>query len=230
MHRTLNKLPLPDLYELLKEQFGAQHWWPGQSQDEIVIGAILTQSVAWRNVELALANLKNAGIVTLKDIYHTPAEIIAPLIKPTLYYNQKARKLKNFARFFVEAAQGDYQYLFSLPLEQLRARMLQINGLGQETVDSILLYAGKLPVFVCDAYTNRLLVRLGYADKDRDYAFWQSLISSSLPRDTELYNDFHAQIVMLCKHICKPKPLCDLCPLRFVCPVGIKAVNSGSRC
>lgn len=213
-------ITLIELYELLKSHFGPQNWWPGETQDEIVIGAILTQSVAWKNVEKAIVNLKSAGITTMQDVYHYPVDKLALLIRPSLYYNQKAIKLKNFAAFFVQGFQADYNYLFSQPLTELRSKLLQIKGLGQETVDSILLYAGGLPIFVCDAYTNRLMLRLGYATEPKVYDYWQRFFMDNLPCEVPLYNDFHAQIVVLCKDICKPVPRCGNCPLEQLCPAN----------
>ncbi len=211
-------LSLIELYNKLLATAGPQDWWPGDTQDEIIIGAILTQSVAWTNVEKALANLKQAGINTLEDIHMATLDDLAHLIRPTLYYNQKARKLKNFAAFFVEQYQADFHRLFSQNLPKLRAQLLSIKGLGPETVDSILLYAGNVPVFVCDAYTNRLMQRLGFAREPRGYEYWQSLFMAELPCDPALYNDFHAQIVVHCKDICKSVPRCDQCGLQDICP------------
>jgi len=229
MKNSPDQLTLQELYQTLKNRFGHQNWWPGETQDEIVIGAILTQSVAWRNVELALQNLKQAGITRVEQLYHIPPENIAPLIKPTLYYNQKALKLYNFARVFMEEYAADYGVMFSQAFSLLRSRLLAIKGLGSETVDSILLYAGNLPVFVCDAYTNRLFVRLGYSEVSRSYDYWQAYISSRIPCKTELYNDFHAQIVVLCKDFCKTKPLCVSCPLQEYCHQVTLLLTSSSK-
>ncbi len=229
MTNSPNQPSLSELYQKLQHRFGYQNWWPGETPDEIVIGAILTQSVAWRNVELAQQNLKKAGITRIEQLYHIPAETIAPLIKPTLYYNQKALKLHSFARVFVEEYAANYEVMFSQPLVLLRTRLLAIKGLGPETVDSILLYAGNLPVFVCDAYTNRLLVRLGYSEVTRSYDYWQAFISSRIPCKIEIYNDFHAQIVVLCKYFCKTKPLCFSCPLNDCCPQATLLLTSSSK-
>lgn len=219
-------LKLIELYNKLLASAGHQNWWPGETQDEIVIGAILTQSVAWKNVEKALANLQEAGVHTLLDIHHCSVEKLAPLIRPTLYYNQKAIKLKRFAAYFVERYQADFKQLFGQNLAELRAQLLSIKGLGPETVDSILLYAGNLPVFVCDAYTNRLMQRLGYASEAQSYDFWQSMFMENLPCDPALYNDFHAQIVIQCKDICRPEPSCASCCLQDCCPSAMQLPKS----
>jgi endonuclease III related protein len=202
---------------MLFSRFGDRHWWPGQTLDEVIIGAILAQNVAWSNVETAIGRLRERGILSLKGVLDTPAEELAPLIRSTRYYNQKAAKLQAFARFFEDEFDLDHGRMFSQGVSGLRERMLAIKGLGPETVDSILLYAGDLPVFVIDSYTRRLLGRLGFKPAKDSYAGWQSFMTSRLPRDVQLYKDYHAQIVCLCKDICKPVPRCDKCPLGEIC-------------
>lgn len=211
-------LELMDIYRLLLERFGNRKWWPGETLDEIIIGAILTQSVAWTNVETALRMLSEKGIRSLEDVLATPEAELAPLIRSTLYYNQKTQKLKNFARFFQAEYGSKYPKMFATELPILRQKMLAIKGLGPETVDSILLYAGGLPVFVVDSYTDRLLVRLGFSAGPKSYAQWQEFICSRIPENIELYQDFHAQIDCLCKALCKPVPRCGSCPLSGYCP------------
>jgi len=215
-------ISLPQVYSILRNHQGPQHWWPGETPDEIIIGAILTQNVSWKNVVKALNNLHSAGIYTLKDLYALPVEAIAPLIRPTLYYNQKAMKLKTFTNFLRERYQFNLSKMFSEELQTLRSEMLKLKGLGPETVDSILLYAGSKPVFVIDAYTIRLLTRLGFTDKEMIYSQWQKFITERIPANVELYNDFHAQIVNLCKNICRNKPLCKSCPLISYCAYYLK--------
>lgn len=211
-------LPLLELYQVLLSHNGCQNWWPAQTRDEVIIGAILTQSVAWGNVEKALVALAGQGILTLRDIHLADLQLLATLVRPTLYYNQKALRLKEFARFLGDTCGFDLDILFSEELSSLRARMLSIKGLGPETVDSILLYAGGLPVFVVDAYTKRLLSRLGYPIEKLDYHQLQDYICARIPAEVPLYNDFHAQIVLHCKDFCKKAPLCPDCPLKAVCP------------
>jgi len=213
-------LLLPETYQFLLNRNGCQKWWPGQTRDEIIIGAILTQSVAWGNVAKALAALAESGITSLGDVHATPVEILAPLLRPSLYYNQKALRLKGFADFLAETCGFDLDRLFTEDLSDLRARLLALKGLGPETVDSILLYAGGLPVFVVDAYTKRLLSRLGHAVERLDYHQLQDYICARIPQEVTLYNDFHAQIVRQCKDFCKKTSLCSGCPLRAVCPSG----------
>jgi len=213
----------PDLrliYQMLRQHYGHRHWWPGETRDEVVIGAILTQGVSWRNVEQAIANLHHENVYTLRDIHTAVPDALAPLLRPTLYYNQKALRLKTFAAFVESEHGGSLSSMFAQEPQRLRARLLEIKGLGPETVDSILLYAGEQPFFVVDAYTDRLLTRLGYCVQPRNYDAWQRLITTRLPVDVELYKDLHAQIVHHCKVHCQRKPLCPSCPLSRLCPGG----------
>jgi len=209
------------VYDLLLDRNGNQNWWPARTRDEVIIGAILTQSVAWGNVEKALAALAGEGILSLKDIHFTAPEILAPLLRPSLYYNQKAMRLKAFAAFAEQACGFNLDRLFAQGLPVLRAKLLAIKGLGPETVDSILLYAGGFPVFVVDAYAKRLLLRLGHPVAALDYHQLQTYISNRVPKDLALYKDFHAQIVRHCKGFCKKAPLCSGCPLSAVCPSSL---------
>ncbi|MFO8144419.1 MAG: hypothetical protein R6T89_01625 [Candidatus Syntrophosphaera sp.] len=211
------EISLVRIYDMLFSRFGDRDWWPGQTRDEVIIGAILAQNVAWSNVETAIGKLRERGILNLKGVLEAPAEELAPLIRSTRYYNQKAAKLKAFARFFQNEFDLDHGRMFSRNLRELRERMLAIKGLGPETVDSILLYAGDLPVFVIDSYTRRLLGRLGLQPEKDSYAGWQDHITSRLPGNVRIFKDFHAQIVCLCKDICKPVPRCDKCPLGEIC-------------
>ena len=209
---------LTRLYEILNFRFGHQHWWPGETKDEIIIGAILTQSVSWQNVEKAIENLKREKLCSLKAIHNAEMEQIIPLIKSTLYYNQKAKKLKNFCNFLFGEFDGKLAEMFTTDLPEIRNRLLQINGIGAETADSILLYAGELPVFVIDAYTRRIFSRLGSTGADWSYQQMQDFFSQNLPHEVDLFQDYHAQIVKLGKDFCrKRQPLCEECPLHQIC-------------
>ena len=205
------------IYELLLKTFGPQNWWPGDTADEIIIGAILTQNVNWKNVVTAIENLKQYNLCTIEQIHHANIEEIAPLIRSTLYYNQKAKKLKNFAEFLFIRYNGDPDRMFRAEIAELRIQLLQIKGIGEETADSILLYAGGKPVFVIDTYTKRIFNRLGITKPDWNYSQYQHFFMANLPQDVSLFNDYHAQIVHLGKHFCKRKPLCDECPLNNFC-------------
>ena len=216
-------VPLADIYDRLHTAYGPQHWWPGDSAFEIIAGAILTQSAAWANVERALANLKAAGALSPEGIAEISVRELAELIRPSGYYNAKARKLKAFVRIVDECAGGDLERLLALPTAELRALLLATYGIGPETADSILLYAAGRPVFVIDAYTRRTFSRLGLAPEMDSYDGWRSLFSESLPPDAETFNEYHALIVRHGKQVCRKRPLCHACPLSAICPTGVAA-------
>jgi len=206
-----------EIYKILLNHFGHQNWWPAETRDEIIIGSILTQSVSWQNVDKALNNLQQNNLLSIEALHNTTAEEIAPLIIPTLYHNVKAKKLKNFSDFLYEKYEGNLDKLFSVSLPKLRKEVLSISGIGEETADCILLYVGQKPSFVIDAYTKRIFHRLGYTDDNISYHQLQKFITDRIPLDLDLYQDFHAQLVMLGKDFCKPKPKCEGCTLEGVC-------------
>ncbi len=212
MDETLNRV-LPDIYHKLFERFGPQHWWPAQEPFEVIVGAILTQSTAWTNVEKAIANLKAAGKLSPGALRRLPEAELAALIHPCGYYNIKARKLKTFVDWFGERYNDNLEKLFSGDIVSVRRELLGVNGIGEETADSILLYAGNKPVFVIDAYTRRIIERLGLAPQNNSYAAYQSLFMSNLLTDVKLFNEFHALLVRLGKEHCRKRPLCDGCCL-----------------
>ena len=199
-----------EIFEKLYERFGPQHWWPAQTEDEVIIGAVLTQNTAWRNVERALANLRNNGLLELKRLSEANIETIKKLIKPAGFFNQKAIYLKNISDFFVE--NGGLKQLSGLDTKTLRQKLLDIKGVGKETADSILLYAFKRPIFVIDAYTKRLIERHKLCNCS-SYDEIQNLFMENLPLDEKLFNEYHALIVKLAKEFCKKKPVCKGCPL-----------------
>lgn len=185
---------------------------------EVIVGAILTQSVAWRNVEIAIANLKEKELLDPVALLTAPDEVIEEAIRPTLYYRQKRRKLQAFCRHLLDKYQGDLTALFRRPLSELRAELLGIWGLGPETVDSILLYAGGLPTFVVDAYTKRIWARLGIHPEGIEYETLRAYFMDHLPPDVQLYNEYHALIVAVGNRYCRAKqPLCVECPLLVRC-------------
>ncbi|NLT95688.1 MAG: endonuclease III domain-containing protein [Clostridia bacterium] len=206
------------IYERLLNHFGHRNWWPGDTKWEIIIGAILTQNVSWKNVEKAILNLKNARCFEPADIYRAPLEEIAELIRPSRYYNMKAKKLKAMAGHIIEKYQGNVDAFLKREkgLENLRKEVLSIWGIGPETADSILLYAGELPTFVVDAYTKRIFSRLGLLSETAGYDEMRSFFMNNLPPDRELFNDYHAQIVALGHNICKNVPRCEICPLKEI--------------
>jgi endonuclease III related protein len=215
---------LAEIYDRLYAAYGPQHWWPGDSPFEIIAGAILTQSAAWSNVERALANLKAAGALSPEGIAALPEDQLAELVRPSGYYNAKARKLNAFVELLDACAGGDLERLLALPAAELRALLLATHGIGPETADSILLYAAGRPVFVIDAYTRRIASRLGAAPQVDSYEGWQRLFGESLPPHAEMYNEYHALIVRHGKEVCRKRPLCGSCPLSATCPTGIAAV------
>ena len=216
------KYLLEDIYAHLLRSFGPKHWWPAETRDEVIIGAILTQSVAWKNVKIAINNLKYHNLLTLEAVYKADISEIAPLIKPTRFYNQKAKKLKAFTEFLFSRYGGSLDAMFSKELEELRKELLTVNGLGEETVDSILLYAGGKCIFVIDAYTKRIFSRLGLTDEKWSYREYQRFFMERLDKDVELYNDFHAQIVHLGHVYCKKNESeCVKCPLSSICKYNV---------
>lgn len=205
------------LYGALLAYFGHRNWWPGETPFEVVIGAILTQNTSWANVEKAIWNLKREEIFTPEAILSLPDEKLAVLIRPSGYYNQKARRLKTITRWFIERESHHPDKADDISTDALREQLLALNGVGDETADSILLYACGRTVFVVDAYTRRIMSRLGYCAADVKYSELQRLFCDNLPSDRLLYNDFHAQFVALGKDHCRPKPHCDACPVRDFC-------------
>jgi endonuclease III related protein len=200
-------------YERLRERFGHRNWWPGETPFEVCVGAILTQNTSWKNVAKAIANLKAADCLDPLAIHGMEAAGLAELIRPAGYYNVKAARLRNFINHLVERHGGSLDGLFAASAPQLREELLTINGVGKETADSMILYAAQKPIFVVDTYTKRVLHRHGFIDERADYDTMQEFFHAHLPRETLLYNDFHAQIVAVGHHYCKKRPLCDQCPL-----------------
>lgn len=214
MRKRLKEV-LEEIYQRLYSFFGPQNWWPAESSLEVCVGAILTQNASWKNVEKAIYNLKEKGLLDPKRLYQIPREELAQLIRSCGFYNVKARRLKEFVKFLVERYQGDLEKLLSQPLERAREELLSIKGLGKETVDSILLYAGNHPIFVVDAYTYRILNRHYLIPEETTYEEMQALFMENLPQDPKLFNEYHALLVACGKTFCKSKnPLCESCPLR----------------
>ncbi|MBA7556326.1 Endonuclease III [subsurface metagenome] len=204
---------LTEIYQLLFDRFGPQHWWPGETRFEIITGAILTQNTSWANVEKAITNLKSADCLTPEKLHHLESVQLAELIRSAGYYNIKARRLKNFINWLFDNYQGELTNLESIDTDQLRAELSEIKGVGRETADSILLYAFDRPIFVVDAYTARIVFRHGLIEPDADYEQLRELFESSLPADTQLFNEYHALLVRAGKEFCRPKARCPHCPL-----------------
>ena len=202
------------LYNSLYRKFGPRYWWPGNTRLEIIIGAILTQNTAWTNVEKAIRNLKKERVFAFKTLSAIPEKTLAELIKPSGYYNIKAGRIKNFLKFLNTRYNGSLGRMFGTDLYRLREELLSVKGIGQETADSILLYAGNKPIFVADAYTKRIFSRHGFISKNAEYKEIQSLFMDNLRQDAGLFNEYHALIVELGKSMCRSKkPLCSKCPI-----------------
>ncbi len=207
-----------DIYEILYNTFGPQKWWPAETRFEICVGAILTQGVSWNNVEKAISALKENDLLDPLSLKNEPDKNIADLIKPALYYNIKARKLKEFIKYLLDKYNGNFDLMFERPLSLLRREILKVWGIGDETADSILLYAGEYRTFVVDAYTRRIFSRIDIISFDDKYEAIQKLISKNIPQDAQVYNEYHALIVNLGKSICKKKkPKCEICPIGNKC-------------
>jgi len=205
-------------YESMYGYFGPRGWWPGESQFEICVGAILTQSVSWKNVAKAIDNLKSIGLLDIFEMYHRPVEDIEVCIVPTLYYKMKARKLKCFVNHLVEKYNGDFSRMFNKSIAELRKELLGIYGIGPETADSIILYAAEKPIFVVDAYTRRIFSRLGFWNEIVTYEQMQEFFMKHLPPETQFYNEYHAQIVGVGNRFCSnKKPRCAECPISSKC-------------
>ncbi|PKL61846.1 MAG: endonuclease [Methanomicrobiales archaeon HGW-Methanomicrobiales-2] len=204
------------IYNALLAAFGHQHWWPAETPFETMIGAILAQNVAWTNAAQAVRNLDAAGMLDPHLLAGADAGEIARLIVPSRFYNQKAERIREFARVYVAEFQADPAAMAAVEAETLRKRLLALRGLGKETVDSILLYACGKPVFVVDAYTRRIFSRYGLLPEGASYDHMQRLFADNLEEDVALFNDYHAQIVFLGNTICRKSPLCDRCPVRVI--------------
>lgn len=216
------------IYGLMLERLGPQGWWPAQTAFECAVGAILTQNTAWTNVEKAVGNLKAAGALSVKAIDRMPLSRLARLIRPSGYFNQKARRLKIFARFVTEHHGGDIGAFLSGETGRLRQTLLSIEGIGPETADSIALYAAEKPLFVVDAYTKRITTRHGLTDGKATYDEVQGLFAENLPQSAAMFNEYHALIVRTAKEFChKNAPDCANCPLETDLPAGLKNGSVG---
>jgi endonuclease-3 related protein len=207
------KTILLDLYDRLYKAIGPRHWWPGDSPFEVAVGAILTQNTAWRNVEKAISNLKAENLLSPDSLYHIPVQDLAPVIRPAGYYNIKARRLKHFVEFLFQESAGDLSRLMAQDLDTLRSKLLAINGIGPETADSILLYAGNKPTFVVDAFTRRILFRHSLLPEDAPYDEVRDFFMDCLEPDVATFNEYHALLVHVGHTFClRRNPKCSPCP------------------
>ena len=208
-----NSAILKKIYDRLYSTYGPCNWWPGDSPFEVIIGAILTQNTNWTNVEKAIRNLKDANVFTPDKFFKIEITKLAELIKPAGYFNVKAKRIKKFINWLFENYDGDLTQMFAQSLGTLREELLSVNGIGPETADSILLYAGNKPTFVVDTYTYRILSRHDLIPEDSTYDDIKEFLEDNMPEDVKLYNEYHALLVQIGKEFCKPKRKCENCPL-----------------
>ncbi len=205
---------LGEFYEVLNDRLGPLGWWPGETRFEVIVGAILTQSTSWSNVEHAIANLRRERLLSPRTLMRVEMRRLERLVRPSGYFRQKARKLKAFVRFLDREFGLSLDRMFREPTGRLREKLLAVSGIGPETADSILLYAGKHPIFVIDAYTRRILSRHALLDAGAGYQDAQDLFHRQLPREAPLFNQYHALLVETGKRWCRPREArCQECPL-----------------
>lgn len=198
------------------DAFGPRQWWPGETPFEVVIGAILTQNTNWSNVEKAIKNLKTAGKLSPEGIYGLSITELAELIKPSGFFNVKAKRIKAFINWLFSRYEGNLSKMFARDLQTLRSELLSVKGIGPETADSILLYAGNMPTFVVDAYTHRIFSRHELIPEESTYDDMKSFFEENLPKDVQLFNEYHALLVNIGKMFCKPRKVCEPCPLKDI--------------
>ena len=227
--QTINEALL-HIYRRLMAFYGRQHWWPAKEPFEVIVGAILTQSTAWTNVEKAIGNLKAADKLSPRALRRLPHAELAELIYPCGYYNVKARKLQAFVNWLKEHYEDDLEKLFASEISTLREQLLTVYGIGEETADSIILYAANKPIFVIDAYTRRIMKRAGLAPNENSYTEYQTLFMTNLPSDIKLFNEYHALLVHLGKDVCRTTPLCQQCCLNMVRTIHVSRLEAQFPC
>jgi len=212
---TLVRQRVGAAYRELYNTYGPQEWWPGESRFEIMVGAVLTQNASWRNVELVLRDLKSHSLLSPRALLSTRRQTLARILRPAIYYNTKAERLRALCRFIID--HGGIRRLGSCPTQDLRRALLEVSGIGPETADAMLLYAFSRPVFVIDAYTRRLCSRLGWISGGEPYEWMRAGFERALDQDHAVYNEFHALIVHHGKQVCRTRPRCADCCLRRRC-------------
>ncbi|HHT9104296.1 MAG TPA: endonuclease III domain-containing protein [Candidatus Wujingus californicus] len=205
---------LLQIYEKMFNVLGPQRWWPGETPFEVAVGAILTQNTNWSNVEKAIKNLKKAGKLDPAGIHKLNISELAELIRPSGFFNVKAKRVKAFISWLFSVYDGKLSKMFTKDLETIREELLGIKGIGPETADSILLYAGDFPTFVVDAYTHRIFSRHAFIPEESSYDEIKAFFEENLPKDVKLFNEYHALLVNVGKRFCKPKRSCEQCPLK----------------
>jgi endonuclease III related protein len=208
-------------FEAMSGALGPMRWWPAKTPFEVIVGAILTQNTSWGNVERAIANMRSARMLTPSAISAARSSRLARIVRPSGYFRQKAKKLKAFVRFLELEYGGSLKRMFGTPTAELREKLLSVHGIGPETADSVLLYAGNHPVFVVDAYTHRIFGRHGITSGKPDYENVRAMFEAALPPDPQLLNEFHALVVNTGKNWCrKGEPRCGECPLGSLLPAA----------
>ena len=217
-------LSLPEIYQRLLARYGAQGWWPAETPFEVMVGAVLTQATAWTNVEMAIANLRDADALSPRAVREMDAAALEALIRPSGFFRVKARRLRALCEFVGARFADDIEAMAREPADSLRREILAVDGVGEETADDILLYALGFPIFVVDAYARRLFHRLGASAEDARYADLQRMFHAALPRDAALFNEYHALIVRHAIAKCRKRaPLCESCPLADACQYAASA-------
>lgn len=211
---------LSDVYDLLYNAYGPQQWWPADSAFEVMVGAVLTQNTSWKNVEKAIENLRSEDLLSPQALHELPDVQLAELIRPAGYYRLKTRRLRNLVNFIMDQYGGSLSTMFSAGLDTLREQLLGINGIGPETADSILLYAGQLPTFVVDTYTARVLKRHGWIEPEADYHAIKDHFENQLEENVQQFNEMHALLVRVGNQHCRRTPKCEGCPLEPLLPEG----------
>ncbi|HVA00428.1 MAG TPA: endonuclease III domain-containing protein [Terriglobia bacterium] len=212
---------LGQYYQTLLLQFGPQGWWPARTRLEVILGAVLTQNTSWRNVTVAIRRLRQAGFLRWRQLRTGSRTQLEACIRPAGYFRQKARTIQTFVAWLESVHRGSLKALFAQPPQLLRDQLLKLRGLGPETVDAILLYAGKQPFFVADAYTRRVLARHALISPQDGYSATQQFLHRHLPADEAVYNEFHALLVETGKRYCRRQaPQCENCPLQNFLPSG----------
>jgi len=204
------------IYQILYKRYGSQHWWPGDTPFEVIVGAVLTQNTAWQNVEKAIGNLKRENLLSVKKLANVSLAKLSTLIRPSGYYNVKAKRLKAMLNFLTNEYDGDISNVKKKNIRTLRPQLLSVDGVGEETADSILLYGLSKPIFVVDTYTKRIFPRHGFFDVNTPYLNVQKFFMKNLPKSVKIYNEYHALLVRLAKDYCRTKPNCRECPIKGI--------------
>jgi endonuclease-3 related protein len=207
------------IYKRLHSAYGPRNWWPAETDFEVVVGAILTQQAPWTNVEKAIINLKGHGLLDPENLAKAETALVEKLVRPAGFYKVKSKRVIKMAESY-----GRIRDAYDMPISEARKTLLSMDGIGPETCDSILLYAGNMPTFVIDAYTKRMAGRYGLTqDEDIDYHELKDMFEEKLPRNERLFNEYHALIVELGKQHCRSKPECKGCPLEARCKKRVKS-------